>query len=112
MWSAIGGSRRSQTFYKPRHFERRFSEDGEPMTDDAPHAAAEGGLRNGQADVRSFRDAEKARRQDVSIERAREGERESQQKNERREEDSGTRGGQNHSQGGGQATQRERRTHG
>src|SRR2546422_8940209 len=83
MWSAIGGSRRSQTFYKPRHFERRFSEDGEPMTEDAPHTGAEGGLRNGQADVRSLRDAEGARRQDASIDRAREGERESPQRDVR-----------------------------
>src|SRR2546428_6758691 len=93
MWSAIGGSRRSQTFYKPRHFERRFSEDGEPMTDDAPHTGAEGGLRNGQADVRSLRDAEGSCRQDVSIDRAREGERESPQRNERSQEARETRTG-------------------
>src|SRR5947208_1693814 len=46
---------------------------------------AEGGLHDGQADVRSFRDAERPGRQDVSVDRAGEGKRKGPQGDERGE---------------------------
>src|SRR2546421_5414180 len=65
---------------------------------------AEGGLHDGQADVRSFRDAEGPGRQDVSVDRAGEGKREGPQGDERGHEARRTRRGPVRRYGGGRST--------
>src|SRR2546430_9215273 len=65
---------------------------------------AEGGLHDGQADVRSFRDAERARRQDLSGDRAGEGKREGPEGDERGDETRRARRGPIRCHGRGRAT--------
>src|SRR5206468_4638328 len=62
---------------------------------------AEGGLPNGQTDVRALRDAEGPGRQDLPIDRTREGEREGPERHERGHEARRARRGSVRRDGGG-----------
>src|SRR2546426_2146657 len=72
---------------------------------------AEGGLHDGEADVRSFRDAERARGQDLSVDRAGEGKREGPEGNERGDETRRARRGPVRRDGRGRATGGDPRPH-
>src|SRR6266699_3404878 len=105
------GVRGSQTFYKPRHFDGRSSRNGEPMTHDAPRPR--GGRRSprwpNQCTFASR--CQGSGRQNLSIDRAGERERQGPQGDERGHEARRARRGAVRRDGGGRPARGDPRAH-